>query len=85
MEYLKAPGSLLDLLIPILGVVDSRLLARTLPRQATSAFLGISKGTALVSPPQKPEPGIETGIPGKNHPGFNPVWSLHGQQIFTEG
>lgn len=65
MECLKAPGSLLDLPIPIFGVEDSRLLAGTLPRQAAHAFLGILKGTALVCPPQKPEPGIEAGIPEK--------------------
>lgn len=64
-ECLEAPGSLLDLPIPILAVEDSRLLAGTLPRQTTHAFLGISKGTALVCPPQKPEPGIEAGIPEK--------------------
>lgn len=57
--------SLLGLFIPISGVEDSRLLAETLSQYAAHAFLGISKAAALVCPPQKPEPGIETGIPEK--------------------
>lgn len=65
LEHLKAPGALLNLFIPILGVEDARLLAGTLPQWAAHAFLGILKGTALVFPSQKPEPGIETGVPEK--------------------
>lgn len=65
MERLKAPGPLRTLLLSILGVEDARLLAGTLPQWAAHAFLGIPKGTALVFPSQKPEPGIETGIPEK--------------------
>lgn len=65
MDCSKAPGCLVDLLKPILGVHDPRLLAGTLPHCATHVFLGVPKGAALVFPPQKPEPGIEMGIPEK--------------------
>lgn len=41
------------------------LLAGTLSQWAAQAFIGIPKGAALVSPSQKPEPKIETGIPEK--------------------
>ena len=65
LECFRVLGSLLNLLIPILGVKDSRLLAGTLPHWAAHVFLGVPKGAALVFPPQKPEPGIEMGTPEK--------------------
>lgn len=60
-RVLESPRTFAQLLTPISGVEE----AGTLPNWVAGAFLGIPKGTALVFPSQKPEPGIETRAPEK--------------------
>jgi hypothetical protein len=64
LEYLKVPRSLLC------GSFLSQEYRtpgcwQTFCQSRQLIFLGISKGATLVFPPQKPELGIETGMPEK--------------------